>query len=113
MESWPDIMLPTSDLDEKDYFPQSRTSMEDGTVAVGDMVTRVRGIFPLEWDTMPEADYQTLNAFWRANRSLHFLWTHPITAAVYECLFTSDQLNGRLLVDYPGYRRVSCPIEEV
>lgn len=104
-------MQPSYGLSEETYFPQIRTEMENGSVISRRKFTRARDKWNLEWDDMPEADYQTLKTFFEANQGLTFYWTHPLTNVTYTARFSTDRLANNAVA--PGHRRVSCPIEEV
>lgn len=104
------VMAPSYGLDEEDVMPQISTTFDDGTVKAGDKYTRSRQAWNLQWDNLPEVQLQTLKTFWRANRSLRFYWTHPITAVTYLCQFGATNLKS--MASEPGHRRTQLMILE-
>jgi hypothetical protein len=105
------ITAPSYGLDEEVVFPQIATTFDDGTVQAQNKYTRARLSWTLQWDNMPEADYQILKAFFLANRSLRFYYTHPIDLVTRLCMFGPNNLKN--VADQPGHRRTSISILEM
>ena len=110
MESWPNIQSPSGGLNGSLYMRQIRTEFEDGTVQSRRAQTRGRRRWRLAWNSMPEADYQTIATFFLANQGLTFYWTHPATGTVHTCRFSGDEIAETQ--DVAGFRKIECPIEE-
>ena len=111
MADFPSIPSADFGTEEEVYKPQIRTEFEAGYVQSRPRTTREIRRFPLSWSVLSEADYQTLETFFKANQGNSFNWTHPVTAAAYVCRFSTDSLKSVWIG--PGYRAVQCPIEVV
>lgn len=118
LNTWPStIMAPSYGLDEEDVYPQVATTADDGTVQVTARYTRARCAWTLQWDNLPEDQYQTLKTFYRANRGLRFYWVYPIPDpdtglfTTYTCVFGTANLKN--VMSEPGHRRASVTILEV
>jgi len=111
MSNWPSISPPDYGMTEEIYKPQVRTETDSNYILTRPRATRSRGRWKLSWDTMTEADYQTLKTFFIANQGSSFTWTHPITGSSYTCVFQENSLQSSAV--FNGFRSVSCAIEEV
>lgn len=111
MAVFPSISIPQIGTGEETYLPQVRTEFEGGYVQSRKMFTRERGKFSLVWNALPEAEFQTLQAFFVANQGDSFTWTHTITSASMTMRFSGDSISGRVVS--PGERSVTLDIEEV
>ena len=110
MATWPSIQEPSYPIDEEIYKPQVRTEFESGAVQSRARVTAGKERWTLQWPGMPEADYQTLMAFFETNQGDTFTWTHPVTSTAYTARFSDDRLAST--VRRPGYRTVMVKLEE-
>jgi hypothetical protein len=111
MADWPNIPAADFGTEEKVYKPCVRTPFDGGYSQSRPETTRAIRVFPLGWNSLSEADYQTLDAFFIANQGGAFNWTHPVTSVVYSCRFLSDVLESTWAG--PGQRAVKCPIEVI
>lgn len=111
MPQFPNISTPSYGLDERVHKAQERTEFEGGYVQSRPKHTRHRHRWPLRWELLPEAEYQTLKTFFAANQGGQFDWVHPWTGVTYACRFSADEISGAMT--FPGHRTVDCPIEEV
>lgn len=113
MTAWPST-LPTPDfgLEEEYYKPQNKTEKETNYTQSRPTASRGRRKFPLVWGLMPEADYQTLEAFFDSYQGTMFTFTHPIKGTAHTCVFSGDSVKSKWHA--AGWRKdVQCPIEEV
>jgi len=108
--SWPSIRLPNYPLQEKTLKRQYKDEFEAGYVVSRAAATRARKQFRLDWDVIPEADYQTLDAFFIANQGGTFSWTHPETSTVYTVRFVDDYIDFAIIP--VNQRRGSLTLEE-
>jgi len=112
MATFPAIARPSRGLEEEYYLPQKRTDFEANYVQTRKSVTRGRGKWPLVWNILSEANYQTLLTFFKANQGNSFTWIHPVSSVSYTCIFSADSIKGKI-GKYPNTREsVQCPIEE-
>lgn len=112
MTNWPGIPNPDWGLEEEFYKPQVKTEFEANYVQTGPAATRGRSKFPLAWELLSEADYQTLLTFFKANQGLSFAFTHPVASTSHNCVFSGNSIKSKWYSD--GWRsNVQCPIEEV
>lgn len=111
MANWPSMPAADFGTEEEVYRPQIRTEFEGGYVQSRSRTTREIRRFPLAWETMSNADYTTLETFFKENQGNSFNWTHPMTNVTYACRFSTDSLKS--VWAGPGYRSVQCPIEVV
>jgi len=113
MSAFPSIANPSRGLEEVVYLPKIKTEFENNYVQTRKTATRDRSKWTLVWNTLSETDYQSLLTFFKANQGLSFTWTHPVSLSVYTCVFSSDELKGKV-GKYPNTREnVTLPIEEL
>ena len=110
MAAWPSIQDPSYPFNESIQKRQVRSNFESGHVLSRPAATVSKRKFELQWKAMPEADYQTLEAFFEANIGLTFTFTIPITAEVINARFSEDKIDTT--TTFPNYRSVKCVIEE-
>ncbi len=112
MANWPNIPNPDWGLEEEDYKPQIKDEFEANYVQTGPAASRMRGKFPLGWELLSEADFQTLKTFFNTNQGGSFTWTHPVANTSHNCVFSVNFIKSKWLS--AGWRsNVQCPIEEV
>ena len=110
MPTFPSIRNPSYPLDEQVAKPQVSVTFESGHTQ-----SRPRASVPvtkwtLRWNSLLEADYQTLLTFYNANVGGLFDWTHPESAVTYEVRFADDSLSSSIKIN--GYRDVEVMIQE-
>jgi hypothetical protein len=111
MASFPTtIMAPSFDFDEETYKPQTRIEFDANYVQSRPRSTRAVDKFNLNWNQMPEDQYQVLKAFFIANQGTLFDWIHPITGVTYSVRFSSDSMKSRITETYN--RQVSIALEQ-
>jgi hypothetical protein len=104
-------MIPQYGTDGEFYKPQIRTEFEGNYVQSRARSTRGIMRWNLKWESMPEADFQTLRTFFNTNQGGSFNWTEPVTSTARIVRFSEDSL--RWSHSNKGVRSVSCGIEEV
>jgi hypothetical protein len=109
--NWPSIANPDFGFRETVYKPQIRQESEANYVQSRPRSTRAVKRWELTWSLLSEADYQTLLAFFTAYQGSSFVWIHPVSAVSYTCRFSADTLESEIMT--AGWRKVSCPIEEL
>lgn len=108
--AWPSIQDPSYPLNESVYKRQIRSPFESGHVLSRAGSTVSKRLFELNWNAMPEADYQTLKTFFETNIGTTFSWTHPLTLEVITVRFSDDVLDGT--IPFNGHREVKLGLEE-
>lgn len=110
MADFPSIAPPQYQSKYSLNLPQIVTPMEAGYRQTRKQFTRGRPRWTLYWNALPEADFQTLLAFFEANQGGAFTMPDPITGVSSAWQFETDELPGDPTPDSPGYRVVSLPI---
>ncbi len=110
MADWPAISAPDWGTDGECFKPQIRTPFEGNYVQSRPAVTRAVGKWTLRWPLLPEAEYQTLETFFKAQQGNTFNWTEPVTGTVRVIRFTENSLKWKHAKK--GYREVAVGIEE-
>jgi hypothetical protein len=112
--TWP-TTLPKPSIDavaEEVYKPAIKTEFEANYIQNRVVVSRTRRKFPLTWNYMTEANYQTLKTFFESYQGTVFVFTHPVEGTTHNCVFSESSLKSKWYSK--GWRSaVECPIEEV
>lgn len=110
MAAWPSIQDPGYPLNESIQKRQIKTQFESGHVQSRAGATVSKRKFALKWRAMVEADWTTLETFFKDNIGLTFTWTHPSTAESITARFSDDKIDTT--IPFNGHRTVSLVIEE-
>ena len=95
LNTFPSIMAPSYDFDES-YMKRKVTSQfENGIEFSRNTATIGKRKFNLSWPNMPEADYQTLEAFFISQGAEPFNWTHPVTSTTHPVRFPLGELQSK------------------
>lgn len=86
------------------------SQMEDGVTQVRPKFTKGRRTFKLQWNALPETQYQDFEDYFEANQGKTFSWTDPFTTTSYTVYFVDDELKSTA-VSY-NLRRVSVTLQE-
>jgi hypothetical protein len=108
---WPSIVAPAYGTGGEQYQPQIRTEFEANYVQSRKRYSRMLMRWTLRWNAMPEADFQTLMAFFETNQGVAFNWTEPVTSAGRIVRFSMDGIQWTHI--NKGFRSVACELEEI
>jgi phage-related protein len=103
---------PSVGLAEEYYKPQLRNDFEANYVQVREKSARGRNIFNLNWDSIPEAEFQAIKTFFSSHIGYAFTWTHPVTAVTHTVIFKEDTLRSEH-VEAVGRRKTGTSLEEL
>lgn len=110
MAAWPSIPNPSYPFNESIQKRQIKSDFESGHVLSRAAATVSKRAFELRWNALPEADYTTLETFFKDNIGLTFTWTHPVTAEVITVRFSEDKIESS--IPFTGHRSVKLMLEE-
>lgn len=92
MPSFPNITKPSYPFKVKHEDTSITSNFEDGSMLSRRKFTRSRKVFTLQWNNLPQAEYEILNDF-IVNvvgfAAVAFEWTNPTDNRVYEVRCTS------------------------
>jgi len=107
MTDFPTIQKPKyNGLEGRVIKKQVRNETEANYVISRRRSLRSRGAWNLQWDSLPEIDYQTLITFFEANQGSNFNWIHPVTSVVYDVRFIGDEITDNI----PHFEGRSCQV---
>jgi hypothetical protein len=110
MAVWPSIQEPSYPFNESIQKRQIKNNFESGHVLSRAASTVSKRIFELRWRAMPDADYTTLETFFKDNIGLTFTWTHPTTLEVITVRFSEDKMDTS--IPFLDHRTVKLVLEE-
>lgn len=76
-----------------------RTETEGGYGQTRQQFTKARPLYTLEYDTITNEEYETLETFFLENQGTIFSFTHPKEGITYDVMFNMDELTAKDL-DY-------------
>ena len=113
MNTFPDIQKPSFPLDDEIEDSTIRSEMDDGTVVTRLRFTKIRHTYTLNWDALPDADYQELVTFLTETvkmGALSFSWTNPRDSTVHTVRLKSmGKFSGKAVNIWSG----SITLQEV
>ncbi len=111
--TWGTQLKRPSRINGKVVKPQHRSESESGFVKTRAAGARAREVpVSLEWNLLPEAQFQVLKAHYAANVGLTFTVTDPETGAAFTMGYTPDGLTYSRDAKRPRKRRVTVVLEE-
>lgn len=113
MASWPSIKSPTFGTKEEIFKPQIRTSFEGGYVQSRPKGTRSVYRWTLTWRAMPDADWETLLAFFDSEQGnqIDDFPRPKYPAQTFSVRFAADGLTSS--IEEGGFRAVEVVVEQV
>jgi hypothetical protein len=111
MNNFPSISAPNYPSDE-DYIHRTVVAnFENGIEFARRTSTIGKHKFTVIWNTMSEADFQTLKAFFISQGVAPFNWTHPVSGVVHKVRFPLGNLPSKHV--FNGRRSLSIDLHEI
>lgn len=111
MSSFPAIAAPHYPSKVKVVQRKILSKFENGVEFARTTATIPKREFELNWTSISEADYQTLEAFFISQGSEPFNWTDPATNTAYVARFAQPEIESIHL--WNGRRSVSVMLHEI